>query len=655
MMNIRTFITQQEGRLNLFLPFCFACGIVFYFMLPFEPALWVGLSAFILFFLSFLLIKSNIRLLLLAGVFFFGGFLRVNIETIRVKEPFLHKKYSYVSVVGKIEELKKYPNAQKVVLTNLKLDKIPKSDYPIKITVRINGTKTALNIGDVISLKATLMPPTLPYLPDGYPYSRMAFYNQIGATGYATSKINIVSRAQQNESFLKSIRLFIRKTIERTLPKEQASVATALTTGDQALITNAQRELYTTAGIVHILSVSGFHMTMIAGFIFFILRWLFMFFPRFSSMHNTKKICAVFALIATFFYLLISGMAIPAVRSFGMVVLILTGVLFDRKAVSLHSVFWIGFLILLFSPQAIMTASFALSFSAVIALVASYEMFYSKLLTYFNTKSFFIKYVLFPVVLIILMNFIAHIATAPVVIYHFHRYANYTIIGNFLTAPVFSLLIMPLLFCAMVLMPFGLSYPLLWTAGCLLYCMDMICKWLANLPLANLYLPPLSDFGYAIFMFASVIFFLLKGRIRFVLLPFMAFGALTFLFYQKPDVLINQGGHLWAVNNKNDTIYSSLTKYKRTRYAWQEIFGKAQRKDDSVIQNVKGLVIRFDGVQDEKADIIFNTKQNDLCKAKACISRKKLWKEGTHAVYIKDGKFKIKSVADEMKDRPWCQ
>lgn len=86
-----------------------------------------------------------------------------------------------------------------------------------------------------------------------------------------------------------------------------------------------------------------------------------------------------------------------------------------------------------------------------------------------------------------------------------------------------------------------------------------------------------------------------------------------------------------------------------------EVLGSSYKKDDNPIRKVKGLTVRFDGNNDEKADIVFNTKVSDTCKAKMCISRKKLWKEGTHAVYIKDGKFEIKSVADEMKNRPWSQ
>ena len=653
MQKDETFVTSRANRLNLFLPVCFACGIAFYFSLPFEPYLWIGLISFFLSLIGFIFIKNNFRLFLLGVIFFISGFVRINLQTAFVDAPKIHKKYSYVTIIGKIQKLEKYENAQRITLTDLTLDKVPNESVPTKIRIRINGMKTTLQEGDIVSLKANLMPPTLPFLPEGYPHNRTAFYNKIGATGYAMNTVKIIERKQPN--IIQRIRTSIRDNLVRTLPKEQAAVATALITGDQGLVSDSMRDLYTTAGIVHILSVSGFHMAMIAGFIFFIFRLLFLLFPNFSSYHNTKKISAFLALIVLSLYLPISGMAVPAVRAFGMVCLILLAVLFDRRVVSLHSVFWIGFLVLAISPQVLMTASFILSFMAVIALVGCYEMFYPRLANYFSSKSFILNKLLFPIIVMLLMNLVAHLATAPIVIYYFHKYANYTVLGNFLVAPVFGLLILPLLFCGVLLIPFGLAYPFFWCVGLLLYDINLVCKWLSSLPFANIHVLPLSDLGCFTFILGFVCLFLLRGRFRLIAIPFVLGGILTLFFYKTPDILINQGGKLWAVYDSKRSTFSSLNKYKQTRYAWMEVLGSSYKRDDNPIRKVKWLTVRFDGYNDEKADIVFNTKVSDTCKAKMCISRKKLWKEGTHAVYIKDGKFEIKSVADGMKNRPWGQ
>ena len=155
----------------------------------------------------------------------------------------------------------------------------------------------------------------------------------------------------------------------------------------------------------------------------------------------------------------------------------------------------------------------------------------------------------------------------------------------------------------------------------------------------------------------TICLFLLKGKIRFVALPFILTGILSIFLYKAPDILVNQGGALWTIHDKNTLSFSSLTKFKSVRYAWTLAFTETPKiiKDDNPVRNIKGLTVRFDGKIDEKADIIFNTKTNIPCHAKMCISRKKLWKEGTHAVYIKNGKFKIESVADKIHARPWSQ
>ena len=403
----QNFLQAEEQRINLCLPIAFALGIIFYFALPFEPSLWVFLCLFILSIIGFILLrqKSNLALLFLFTLFFFAGVCRIILQTNWVQSPFIHKRYSFVSVEGTVEKVELRQSGFRLTLTDLKLDKIPEQEKPIKIRVSLNGQKFIPAIGDIISLKATLSPPMLPFYPNEHNFARSAYYEQIGAVGFSVSKIKIITKAK--ETFLQNIRLSIFKRISEILPKDTGNIATALITGEQGGISKTIRDNYTSAGIVHILSVSGFHMGLIAGFIFAILRLIFCLFPSICLRFNTKKVCALLALILTFAYLLISGMAVPAIRSFLMIAFILIAVMTDRQALSMRSVLWAGFLILLFQPQAITSASFALSFGAVMALIAGYETFtpyFKKFCTRHN--NFLIKGVLGTICLFLLMNII---------------------------------------------------------------------------------------------------------------------------------------------------------------------------------------------------------------------------------------------------------
>ena len=154
----QNFLQAEEQRINLCLPIAFALGIIFYFALPFEPSLWIFLCLFILSIIGFILLrqKSNLALLFLFTLFFFAGVCRIILQTNWVQSPFIHKRYSFVSVEGTVEKVELRQSGFRLTLTDLKLDKIPEQEKPIKIRVSLNGQKFIPAIGDIISLKATL-------------------------------------------------------------------------------------------------------------------------------------------------------------------------------------------------------------------------------------------------------------------------------------------------------------------------------------------------------------------------------------------------------------------------------------------------------------------------------------------------------------------
>jgi len=176
---IEQFTIKQAGRLNLFLPICFALGIAVYFALPFEPVVWVGAGLVVMGILGMIFIKSNVRLFFLALIFLAGGFLRINVQTLWVDAPVIDKKYHAVDVTGTVDKVEVLPKAQRLILTDLSMNKIPKNKKPVKIRLRVNNHRFIPKTGDVITVSATLAPPALPFYPDGYPYEKYSPYNGI--------------------------------------------------------------------------------------------------------------------------------------------------------------------------------------------------------------------------------------------------------------------------------------------------------------------------------------------------------------------------------------------------------------------------------------------------------------------------------------------
>lgn len=656
---------EEHDRWLLWLPVAFGAGIVLYFLLPTEPSFYWSfilptLTGILLFFS-----KKKLPLFYLALFLFFTalGFARIQVRAHLVQAPVLDKIYYNVTIEGRVEKNEFFSSAQRLTLTDLKTNKLPIKLQ--KVRIRVNSLKTIAHQNDIIRLRATLRPPALPAYPNGYAFIRRAWFMELGATGYSLSGIEILKEGKLTylHQILDKIRTQITLHLMKILPSEQASVAIPLVVGEQGVASQNTYDTYRDAGIVHVLSVSGFHMTLIAGLIFAFVRFSLALFPALALRINTKKVSAVLALIITFFYLLISGQAVPAERSFLMIAVILLAVLFDRQALSMRNVCWAGFIILLFIPESIMTASFQLSFGAVIALIAGYETFRTPISRFIQKKRSKLSRFLWTAFLgFLLTNVVAHIATAPIGIYHFHRYANYGILGNFLTSSLFAFIIMPLLLIGTILIPFKIDTFFFQSAGFFLELVGKIAEHVASLPKASVVLPSFTDWGYGLVLLGGLWICLWKKKWRLLGTIPICIGLSTVFFISSPDVYIAQGGKLFAIRDEKGTFhFSEKRKERYVRSQWMEAAGvdpKTAPKTKRLIEQkytVKGLSIALDTSECPNADIAFirDKYPQEPCLSSQVIDRNTLWQKGTHVIYIQNGKYRLENAADSLGKRLW--
>ena len=127
------------------------------------------------------------------------------------------------------------------------------------------------------------------------------------------------------------------------------------------------------SGLAHILSISGLHMVIMAGTVFWLVRALLALVPALALRYPIKKWAAAAALAAATFYLALSGAAVPTVRSWIMMSIVLIAVMLDRPALTMRNVALAALAILVVAPESLFDPSFEMSFAAVIALVALYE------------------------------------------------------------------------------------------------------------------------------------------------------------------------------------------------------------------------------------------------------------------------------------------
>jgi len=246
------------------------------------------------------------------------------------------------------------------------------------------------------------------------------------------------------------------------------------------------------------------------------------------------------ALTSGFIYLMLAGGPIPAQRAFIMVVFLFTGIMLDRKAVTLRTLSIAAMIILLLFPESMFGASFQMSFAATLAIVALYERFGSNLS---HSSGGWAARAWVHLLGIIVTSLVATLATAPFVLYHFNRFAIFGLLANMVVVPLATFIIMPGMVLALLLMPFGLQsigyVPMAFGTDVMI----KMAKWVTSLPYASLHLPSPTDTGLMLAAFGLLWLALMVGRHRLFGLAFIALGLATICEHVPVDVLVSDDAH----------------------------------------------------------------------------------------------------------------
>jgi competence protein ComEC len=165
-----------------------------------------------------------------------------------------------------------------------------------------------VRIGQAVALSATLQPPPEPIEPGGFDFARQAWFASLGATGYATSKVQpldevvALPRDLKIWSEIDALRARVDARIRAVLQGETGEIAVALITGARGGISEELNQAMRDSGLAHILSISGLHMVIMAGTVFWLVRAMLAFVPALTLRFAIKKWAAAAALFAATFY-----------------------------------------------------------------------------------------------------------------------------------------------------------------------------------------------------------------------------------------------------------------------------------------------------------------------------------------------------------------
>jgi competence protein ComEC len=589
----------EFGTMRLLMPVFFGIGVLLYFLATDEPNVWVALFVTLTIAALYFTIKRlRYKLILFVLMLISAGFTGASLRAILSDHPVLSAPTRTIDLTGRIEKIERRENNDRVTLyihemTGQKLERVRV----------VSRERVTFKVGDDVSVKARLLPPSPPSRPGGYNFARDSWFNELAAVGFTLGDFTKATPRPLNltawfQIKIENVRTAISTRIRYALAGETGAFADALVTGRRDGISVKTQDALRAAGTYHILSISGFHMTLVAAFIFACVRGLFAFIPSIAQKFNVKAFAGAVAFSVAGFYNLLAGSEVATVRSWLMIALVLLGVMLARAAFTLHTLSTSALIILIFAPETLLSPSFQMSFAATLVLVAGYKGARLSLDKYANEGSLLQKMgasVTSGITGLASASLFAGLATLPFTAWHFHQIQAYGLFGNLIGGPIVEFFVMPLIIIALLLWSFGfdlLLYPFIGKA------IDLFlasAHWIGSWPGNSLNVPIFSGVSLGIGALGFVILLVLKTRLKLIGFAMMAGATLTAFTPERPFLLADASGTTIAVLHNGILSPISEKPVKYVLNEWQQAYGAAAGKIAGAcdalgcIYSVKGL------------------------------------------------------------------
>ncbi|MCL1891862.1 MAG: ComEC family competence protein [Alphaproteobacteria bacterium] len=472
---------------SAFALFSFCAGIAIYFTLPLEPSVAYPLLIAALCAANFFVWRKNRAAIVFALLF---GFFYSALYTRLIDIPRITYPKRDIEISGIVKGIDYTPDRIRIFI---KTSLIGAGAYgrpedatttPMLVRLSMAADSQLPGIGDEITATATLFPPRAADSIGGFDSAEWAYFAGISATG-------------------------VIKEMSVTNPKPKSDIATlrdymhhqfrsplfdSLVLGYKRTMTAEENNAWKAAGVAHVFAISGFHMTLVGGWLFAIFYFLFRAMPavtRRSSARYPAMICAWFGLL---FYLFLSGANVATQRAFLMTSFVFAAFMFGRSVFSMRNACIVFVALLLACPHYLLQAGFQLSFSAIFGLIWYFSgAKYAKLSRWQKVKR--------GIKAMVMTTMVATLFTGPFIAYHFNMVQIYSLIGNLLCLPIFSFLIMPLVLLGRVE----------WAGTVYGFALD-IARWIETLPAALLQIPRVSGPALTLMVVGLLCLIMVKNK-----------------------------------------------------------------------------------------------------------------------------------------------
>ena len=354
--------------------------------------------------------------------------------------------------------------------------------------------------------------------PHGFDFERWMFQHNLGANGSVRAHAKGLLKSWKPlllddfvigfGEFFELSRWHLRERIKTFSPVggDYVGVLIALVMGDQNAIPQDDWRVFNATGIGHLISISGLHVTMLAGLGAALANWLWRR-RGWPLICPAQKVAALSGFLVAFIYTCLAGFQVPAQRTMYMVGVLAVAMWTGRVTRSFDVWWWALFIVVFLDPWAVYTPGFWLSFGAVAAIL--FAMPEEKGLSeYTLSKKQPIKASLKESARV---QAVVTIALLPLTLYWFSQVSVISPLANALAIPLVSFVVTPLAMLGAVL-PNPLNAGALWVAHTCMELVGWVLKPLAGLPwsVAGAAKP---NFVYLLLSSVGVVMCIRPGRI----------------------------------------------------------------------------------------------------------------------------------------------
>ena len=288
-------------------------------------------------------------------------------------------------------------------------------DVSGKVQVFLSNPDFIPEVGDQLIIQGILKSPKGPLNPGEFNYPKYLASINVHAVLSSMWHGKIYKIGFEKKFLVYRVICKLRRVLAKELDKlysaKDASILKAMLLGIRTGIDPELRDNFMKTGTVHLLAISGLHITLIVG----------TFYLLFIGLKSGQKRAAFFTLCVIGFYVCLAGLGIPVKRAGFIAAIVLIGILLSREVNLLNSLCFAFLCLLIEEPKALFSVSFQLSFISIFSIILITPFF-----RYFISLVHSIK-----------SSLAVMVGIFPLIIYYFNIFSPMSVLANLCVIPFF--------------------------------------------------------------------------------------------------------------------------------------------------------------------------------------------------------------------------